>query len=41
MSYKINFNTEYHQFYICYKMSEGRTDSDNFWTEAADNDRFL
>lgn len=39
MDYKINFYTQYHQFYICDKMSPGETDSQDFWTKAAHNDR--
>jgi len=39
MIYKINFYTQYKQFYICDKLSSSDTDSDNFWTEEAHKDR--
>ncbi len=39
MNYPFNFYTEYHQFYIQDKTSEGRTDSDDFWTKMANSDR--
>lgn len=39
MKYPLNFYTEYHQFYIQDRISEGKTDSDDFWTEAAHNNK--
>lgn len=39
MKHKFNFNTQYHQFYISDKNSPGNTDSENFWTNDAYNDR--
>lgn len=35
MSYKLNFYTEYHQFYIADKESPKETDKDSFWTDEA------
>jgi len=37
--YEFKFYTEYHQFYICDKISSGNTGSEDFWTEEANNDR--
>ncbi|MCC7520944.1 MAG: hypothetical protein IT220_04855 [Flavobacteriaceae bacterium] len=34
-----DFYTQYNQFYICDKDSPGQTDSADFWTDAAFNDR--
>jgi len=39
VDYKIDFYTQYHQVYICDKLSSGETNSDNFWTESAHSDR--
>jgi hypothetical protein len=37
--YKIQFYTTHRQFYVCDKSSPAATDSDNFWTMEAVNDR--
>jgi hypothetical protein len=37
--HKLNFETSHHQFYILDKGSPFRTDSDNFWTQEATDDR--
>jgi hypothetical protein len=39
MKYKLDFYTSYNQFYLYDKASPGNTDSDNFWTAEAYNDR--
>ena len=39
MRHELQFYTEYRQFYICDKNSPCETNSDNFWTEEASNDR--
>ena len=35
MNIKLDFTTDYHQFYICDKEHSGTTDSDSFWTDEA------
>ena len=39
MKYKFNFYTQYHQFYLCDKTSLKNTDSNDFWTTEATDDR--
>lgn len=38
-SYTLNFYTTYHQFYLTDKHSPFRTDSDDFWTKDASEDK--
>lgn len=38
-NYRFDFFTQYGQFYICDKESPMETDSDEFWTDEAFNDR--
>ncbi len=35
MNHKLNFYTQYHQFYISDKESQRKTEEDSFWTEGA------
>lgn len=37
--HKLNFLPSYHQFYIADKSSPFRTDSDDFWTDQASDDK--
>lgn len=37
MNYKLNFYTQYHQFFISDKEAEKRTEEGDFWTELATN----
>lgn len=39
ISHKLSFDTTHHQFYICDKASPFRTDSDDFWTTQAHDDK--
>jgi len=39
MTYKLDFKTQYNQFYISDKESPNNTASDSFWTEKAHNQR--
>ena len=39
MKYKLEFSTQYKQFYLCDKESFKRTESSEFWTIDAHNDR--
>ena len=39
MQYPLNFYTSYNQFYLYDKGSAGATDSDNFWTQEAFEER--
>ena len=39
MKYKFDFDTQYNQFYIIDKLSDAKTDSDDFWTELAHKER--
>jgi hypothetical protein len=39
MKHSFEFYTSHHQFYICDKNTPGGTDSDEFWTQEACNDR--
>jgi hypothetical protein len=39
MIYKLNFYTQYHQFYISDKESSKNTEENNFWTDNASNSR--
>lgn len=39
MNYKLDFKTQYNQFFICDKSSPGNTDSGSFWTDGTHNER--
>ncbi len=39
MNYKLDFKTQYNQFFICDKSSPSNTDSDSFWTDEAHSER--
>jgi hypothetical protein len=39
MKYKLDFYTQYHQFYLCDSIAPGETASRKFWTGDAYNDR--
>lgn len=39
MRFDLDFSTDYGQFYICDKNFLGDTDSENFWTDKAFNDK--